>query len=162
NPSRASGLFADVSGFAALRPRYNIAPSQPVAVIRRADGRLVLSLLNWGIVPTWAGRRTLLPNARAERVATAPAFRPAFRSRRCRMPADGFFDWAGPERPFLFRGPNAEPLAFAGLWDGGGCAVVTVPASADVQAVHPRMPALLRGDEFARWLDPSAGVKELR
>ncbi len=154
-------------------PRYNVAPSQLVAVVGRKAGtaRRGLVRMRWGFVPRWAADPDAGPkpiNAKAETVFTSPAFRLSARDRRCLLPADGFYEWAevgGKKRAIHFR-PAAVPVAFAGVWDvwrpaGGGdplytCAVVTVPANDAVRPFHHRMPAVLPAAAFAPWLDPAA------
>jgi putative SOS response-associated peptidase YedK len=163
----------------ALAPRYNIAPSQPVAVVRRAPGRAArrLDLLRWGLVPAWAadpriGARMI--NARSETAFARPAFREPLRAgRRCLVPADGFYEWgaAGPgraRRPFLIRRKDGRPFAFAGIWDRHrapgaeeppleSVAVLTTEASDLVRPIHDRMPAILAPEAFETWLDPEIG-----
>ena len=113
------------------RPRYNAAPSQPVAVVgpnRRDGAGRGLAMLRWGFVPRWADDPDGGPkpiNAKAETVATSPPFRDSFRDRRCLIPADGFYEWGGrggQKRPYHFRLRGGGPFAFAGVWDvwGGG------------------------------------------
>lgn len=156
----------------ALTPRYNIAPSQPVAAVRVPAPRAapVLTELRWGLVPAWARgeaatRRPI--NARAETVAARPMFRDAFRRRRCLLPADGWYEWAttpGGKQPWYLHAADGGLLAFAGLWeratapDGQAlhtCAILTTSAGPDVSHVHDRMPVLLRSDAQRRlWLDP--------
>ena len=154
-----------------LAPRHNIAPTQDIAVVR-ADGHggRALVFMRWGLVPSWmrtppTGRPMI--NARAETVAGRPAFRAAFRNRRCLVPADGWYEWrrAGDGRqPYLIRlrDPAARPFAFAGIWErwqppGGGPAVVSVailtrPARPELAALHDRMPLVLARASHARWL----------
>lgn len=161
-----------------LAPRYNIAPTQTVPIVRRArggEGR-ELALVRWGLVPAWAkdlsiGSRMI--NARAEGIATKPAFRAAFKARRCLVPADGFYEWAkldGRKQPMLIRLRSGEPFAFAGLWeiwrspDGPleTCAIVTTEPNAVTAPIHNRMPVILDPDDYNRWLDPSRpGGEEL-
>lgn len=151
-----------------LADRYNVAPSQPVACVRDVGGR-ELSMLRWGLIPSWAKDPRIassLINARAETVAEKPAFRSAFRRRRCLIVADGFFEWAkyGPRKqPYHFRLRSREPFAFAGLWeawtDPDGevietCSVITTEANAVVAPAHDRMPVILPPEHFDRWLDP--------
>jgi putative SOS response-associated peptidase YedK len=162
-----------------LVPRYNVAPSQGVPVVRLADGAgRRLDLLRWGLVPSWAddpaiGNRMI--NARAETVAEKPAYRSAFRRRRCLVVADDFYEWAtaagkGGKVPHYFRLANGEPFAFAGLWEQGSkgdepvesCALLTTEANDVVAPVHDRMPVILAPDDYARWLDPGAGPAELQ
>lgn len=151
-------------------PRYNIAPTQPIAVVRRGWRGRELVPMRWGFIPGWAKdarKAPLLINARAEGIATKPAFRNAFRRRRCLVPASGFYEWqargkgAGPRRPFAVR-PAAEDLvAFAGIWetwigfDGSeidAAAIVTVPSNERVGAIHDRMPGVIQPEDFALWL----------
>lgn len=154
-----------------LSPRFNVAPSQPVAVVGlKADGRTRgLVPMRWGFVPRWAADPRSGPrpvNAKAETVRTAPPFRDSFRDRRCLIPATGFFEWetiGKAKVPYLFRRPDGGVVAFAGIWDvwkpkGGGdplftCAVITVPANEVVRPLHDRMPAILTPPEYSDWLD---------
>ena len=156
---------------AALTPRFNIAPSQEVAAVRIASsGRRVLSLERWGLVPGWADDPAIgnrLINARAESVATKPAFRDALRKRRCIVPADGFYEWSGhgAERsPFVFRRRDGQLLGIAGLyerWIGEGgevidsCTLITTHANDTLAPFHDRMPVLLAPGDYGRWLDRS-------
>src|SRR5256885_9273051 len=104
-------------------PRYNVAPTQPVPIVRMAAGKRQLALVRWGLLPAWVkDPRTfsLLINARGESVLDKPAFRHAMKRRRCLIPADGFYEWrseAGSKRPFVIRPKDGQPLAFAGLWE---------------------------------------------
>ena len=106
-----------------LRPRYNVAPSQDVAVARATEGGRILSMLRWGMIPSWARDPAIghkLVNARSETVAEKPSFRSAFRHRRCLIPADGFYEWqrrGGTRQPWLFGLRDGAPLVFAGLWE---------------------------------------------
>jgi len=156
---------------APLEPRYNVAPSQDIATVREdTEGRRVLSLERWGLVPHWAkdpsiGNRMI--NARAETVATKPAFRDAFRRRRCLVPVDGFYEWsgqAGQRRPYLFRRPDRALFGIAGLyarWIGEGgevvdsCTLITTEANATLAPYHHRMPVILGPDRYGQWLDRS-------
>jgi putative SOS response-associated peptidase YedK len=161
-----------------LDERYNIAPTQAVAVVRAAPegvGR-ELTLLRWGLVPGWSKDPTggpLLINARAETAAIKPAFRAALRYRRCLVPADGFFEWqreGREKRPFHMRRRDGAPFAFAGLWerwsspDGSvmeSCALLTTEANELMQSVHDRMPVILDPEVFDLWLDPDVQDVEL-
>lgn len=161
-----------------LRPRYNIAPGQPIAIVRpAAGGGCEWALPRWGLVPPWAkdpGIGSRLINARAETAAEKPSFRAAFRHRRCLVPADGFYEWArrgGKRYPHLFRLRDGRPFAIAGLWerwDGPQgpletCALLTTEANRLVGAIHPRMPAILDAAEARQWLDPDRhGPETLR
>ena len=158
-------------------PRYNIAPSQPVGIIRQDPSKPErhFSLARWGLIPSWAtdssiGFKTI--NARAETVADKPAFRDAFVSRRCLLPADGFFEWSrrGKEKqPFHFGMQDDSLFAFAGLWDRWkdpsgtvieSCTVLTTTPNSLLTDVHDRMPVILRRDNYDLWLDP--GFKDVK
>lgn len=149
--------------------RYNIAPTQPVAVVRtgpEGSGR-ELSRLRWGLIPSWADDPAIgnrLINARAETAAEKPAYRAAFRNRRCLVLADGFFEWAkadGAKHPHYFRLKDGGPFAFAGLWERWtkgeqpieSCTLLTTEANDVVGPVHERMPVILGPEEYSRWLD---------
>lgn len=157
----------------ALAPRYNIAPTQPVAAVRVQDGQRELALLRWGLVPHWAKdtrSAARMINARAETVAEKPAFRAAFTYRRCLIPASGFYEWqatADGKHPHYFQPAdpvNSGMFAFAGLWeqwaaaDGStleSCTIITTAANATVQPIHERMPVILPPTAYATWLDPT-------
>ena len=160
-----------------LRPRYNVAPSQPVLAVVWEGGRRRARLLRWGLVPHWA--RDLLPrartvNARAETVDRRPAFRDAFRQRRCLVLADGFYEWSrrdGRRRPYRVVLRSGEPFGMAGLWDVwrspdgeavATCAVVTTEANETVASIHHRMPVILPQEAEGRWLDPRTDASTLR
>jgi putative SOS response-associated peptidase YedK len=150
-----------------LPPRYNVAPTQPVAAARLGpQGGRELALLRWGLVPAWsADPRKGFVNARAETAAAKPTFRAAFRRRRCLVPADAFFEWqaeGGRKQPYLFRRRDGAPFAFAGLWErwqgGGGealetCCILTTTANEVVAPVHDRMPVILLPEDFGPWLE---------
>lgn len=159
-------------GLAGLREerRYNIAPGQWVIVVRPERGERVPELAQWGFVPSWAkdargGPRPI--NARAEGAATHPAFRGAFKSGRCLIPASGFYEWQARgkgKQPFLIH-PVAEPglFAFAGLyslWEGAEgplptCTILTTHPNAAMAPIHDRMPVILTPEDQAAWLDPA-------
>jgi putative SOS response-associated peptidase YedK len=159
-------LFAAEVVAAPVTPRYNIAPTQPVAVLVHDPGR-VLEAQRWGLMPPWSKgpeNGPPLVNARAETLASRPAFRQALRHRRCLIPASGFYEWrnVGRQRLPLYITPaDGRPLVFAGLWetwhDAQGraqrsCAIITVPANTAVAVVHDRMPALLGPAAAEQWL----------
>jgi putative SOS response-associated peptidase YedK len=150
-------------------PRYNIAPTQPVPVIRqqRKEPRRVLSLMRWGLIPSWAKHSSAgMIDARSETAATKPAFRDAMRLRRCLVPADAFYEWrrtGTAKQPYCFEVDNGEMFAFAGLWDGWkdpngqwieSCAILTTTPNAVTSQVHNRMPVILSKDDYDLWLDP--------
>ncbi len=151
------------------RPRYNIAPSQEVPAIRQESGGRKAVLLRWGLIPHWArdvkfGYRTI--NARAETVADKPAFRSAFRKRRCLIPATGFYEWqklGKHKQPYNIRVKGTELFAFAGLWElwqspegqqVESCTIIVTEANEALRAIHDRMPVILDPEDYDAWLDP--------
>jgi len=155
----------------AVEPRYNIAPTQDVlAVHETPDGR-EMAFYKWGLIPSWAKDKSMgarLINARSETVAEKPAFRQAFKQRRCIIPADGFYEWQktdGRKQPFFFRMRDERPFGFAGLWErwegeGGevinSCAILTTEANEVLRPVHDRMPVILHPDDYELWLGADA------
>jgi putative SOS response-associated peptidase YedK len=156
-----------------LSPRYNIAPGQPLLVVRHAEGAgpalRQMAMLRWGLIPSWASDANFgfkCINARSETAADKPAYRSAFRHRRCLILADGFFEWQkkGKEKlPFLFRLRDGAPFAFAGLWErwsgphGDGretCTILTTEANDLVRPFHERMPVILPAEFHGDWHDP--------
>ena len=174
-----------------LVPRWNIAPTQRVPIVRNQPGlelKIVrqgegrgreLATVRWGLIPAWAkdpaiGNRMI--NARAEGVADKPAFRSAFRTRRCIVPASGFYEWQrqgrGAKQPYLIRRKDSLPIGFAGLWESWEdratgevvetCTIITCPPNALMAELHDRMPVILDLADYERWLDPSIpGGEEL-
>lgn len=145
-------------------PRYNVAPTQAVPVVRLWERQRRFSLMRWGLIPAWVKdpkNFALLINARGESAHEKPSFRNAMKRRRCLIPADGFYEWKG-KQPWLVRRKDGGPLAFAGLWESWigpngeemeTCAIVTVGASPLLQQVHHRMPAMLTPETYDVWLD---------
>jgi len=167
-----SAEIADLFGLGydlTLQPRFNMAPSQPISVLRNdGRGKRELVAMRWGLIPHWNNdpKHAGFVNARAETAWEKPAFRDAFRLRRALVPADGFFEWrhrGKAKQPFLFRRAGGGPLAFAAVWDtwtspGGPVdtvAVLTTTANELLKPLHDRMPAILPPDRFAAWLDPA-------
>jgi len=152
-----------------LSARYNIAPAQPVAVVRRAvGGRPRLDTARWGFPARGtpgadADAAALLVNARSETAASKPSFREAFARRRCLIPADGFYEWRrGRREAFHFRLLEGSVFAFAGLWEPGAgsaaadaCVILTTDANGLVAEIHDRMPVILPPTAYAAWLDPA-------
>jgi putative SOS response-associated peptidase YedK len=158
-------------------PRYNVAPTQPIPIVRLVDGKPSFALMRWGLLPAWVEEPKTFPlliNARGESVLDKPAFRNAMRRRRCLIPTDGFYEWqagaaSGSKQPYFVRAKRGEngapPLAFAGLWETwtgpngeelDTAAIVTTDANRTLSAIHPRMPVFLAPEDFARWLDCDA------
>lgn len=157
-----------------LKPRYNIAPSQPVAALIR-DEKTKLDFLNWGLVPSWSkdpsiGSRMI--NARCETLAEKPSFRGLLKNRRCLILADGFYEWKATgkrKQPYYIRLKSRDPFCFAGLWsewlspDGSeirSCAIITTQPNELMQEIHNRMPVILSRKAREAWLDPSIIRKE--
>lgn len=150
-------------------PRYNVAPTQPIPIVRLHGGKRQFALVRWGLIPAWVRDPKTFPlliNARAESVIDKPAYRAAMRRRRCLVPADGFYEWRriGGRRQAYFVGRKnpGKPLAFAGLWETwtgangeelDGAAIVTTDANRTLAAIHPRMPVILPPEAFDLWLD---------
>jgi putative SOS response-associated peptidase YedK len=165
SPDELAELF-HLTELPLVEPRYNIAPTEPMAVIR-TPGRL--ELLRFGLIPPWATdprEGTRFINARAETVAKQPAFRDAFRHRRCLVVVSGFYEWqvrGKKKQPFFVHREDGKPFALAGLWatwrsrDGqvvDSCSVITRVPSAMLAGVHDRMPVVLAPSDYDRWIDP--------
>jgi putative SOS response-associated peptidase YedK len=167
SPEEVRALFGFYEG-ERFPARYNIAPTQPVGVVRGEGGDRRFLFMRWGLVPSWVAdpsNYTLLINARAENLLERPAFRDAFRERRCLVPASGFYEW-GPGRfrdrqPYWMRPRAAKLVAFAGMyetWTGpdgkaiDSVCVITVPANAETRPIHDRMPAVIAPEDFDAWL----------
>jgi putative SOS response-associated peptidase YedK len=160
-----------------LAPRYNIAPTQPVGVVRQdpESGERRFDLMHWGLIPHWAKDKSManrMINARSETAAEKPSFRNALRHRRCLLPCSGYYEWQQVEhrkQPYWIRMRAAPLFAFAGLWetwnspDGGAiesCALLTMDASAGMRSIHDRMPAILLPEAYDAWLDPGQQSRE--
>jgi putative SOS response-associated peptidase YedK len=152
-------------------PRYNIAPTRPIPIVRLVEGKREFALVRWGLLPSWVKDPkafSLLINARGESVLDKPAFRAAMKYRRCLIPADGFYEWhkvGERKRPFYVRAKDNGPLAFAGLWEcwtgpNGEeletAAIVTTRANRTLSPIHERMPVLVPSEAFDLWLDCKA------
>jgi putative SOS response-associated peptidase YedK len=153
-----------------LTPKYNIAPSQPVAVLPN-EGENRLDFFLWGLIPSWAkdpGIGNRMINARAETLAEKPAFRAAFRRRRCLVFADGFYEWrqepgSKVKTPMYIKLKSGDPFAFAGLWEiwhaGDGseiksCTIITTSPNRLMEEIHNRMPVILPREAYSEWLKP--------
>ena len=167
-PEEVRALFAygDRPNFP---PRYNIAPTQPIAIVRIEQGERRFALVRWGLMPGWVkdpSQFSLLINARSETAAEKPAFRGSMRHNRCLVPASGFYEWRkmgdGPKQPYWIAPKDGGLIAFAGLWsdwasaDGSQVdtgAILTTNANATLKPIHHRMPVVIAPDDFDRWLD---------
>ena len=164
---------------ASLAPRFNIAPTQPVAIVRLAPGTATptreLVAVRWGLIPSWAddpaiGNRMI--NARAETVADKPSYRAAFRRRRCLVPADGFYEWQrveGKKQPHFIHLDDDRPFAFAGLWESWegpdhshieSCTIITAEPNELMRPIHNRMPVILKEEDYQAWLDTNQSDRE--
>lgn len=169
----------NASRFDNMPPRWNIAPTQDVPVVRldHDTKERALAMMRWGLIPYWAkdvkiGYSTI--NAMCETVATKPAFREAFAQRRCLVLADGFYEWtptsAKTKQPYLIRMLDQQPFAFAGLWERWrdkeradtieSCTVITCPPNAICAPIHDRMPAIFAQEDYAAWLGESEATPE--
>ena len=161
--------FVDFAPPPENRPRYNIAPSQPVAVVANT-GENKIDFFTWGLIPSWAkdpkiGNRLI--NARSETLAEKPSFRTAYRRRRCLILTDGFYEWRkNPDKtktPMYIQLESQEPFAFAGLWEQWfsphgdqvlTCTIITTQPNDFMAQIHNRMPVILPPEAYAQWLDP--------
>ncbi|MCO6452217.1 MAG: SOS response-associated peptidase [Caldilineales bacterium] len=165
----------DLDAAPELPPRYNIAPTQLVAAVRfnSDSGQREMTLFRWGLIPFWSKDLAIgsrLINARSETVAEKPAFRAAFKSRRCLIPASGFYEWQkqnGGKQPHLIGMEDGKPFAMAGMWEhweGGdgsiieSCTILTTTANKMIERVHNRMPVILDRQDFSDWLDPATAT----
>jgi putative SOS response-associated peptidase YedK len=160
----------EISDGSHTAPRYNIAPTQMIAAIVEVESLRQISSFKWGLIPSWGRDDSIgnkLINARAETLTEKPSFREAFRSRRCIIPASGFFEWQktsnGAKQPFYFYLKEKEVFGFAGLWEEWldkqtgelteTCTIITNGANEVLKPVHDRMPVILRSDCYEQWLD---------
>lgn len=171
SPPEEAANFLGLEEIPDLKPRYNIAPGQPAALVRVSPGGGTRELIRpvWGLRPEWSKPGGSAPrpiNARAETAAVKPFFRQALRRRRGIVPADGFYEWkksVKESRPFFLFRRDEKPLALAGLWErwtGGEdeavetFVILTTEANEVVQSLHDRMPVIVHRRDFERWLDP--------
>ncbi len=153
-----------------FQPRFNIAPAQRIDVVLESENERILSQLKWGLVPSWSKDTSIskgLINARAETLSEKPSFREAFKSRRCIIPASGFYEWqkkeTGAKQPFYFYLKEKEVFGFAGLWEQWldkqtgelleTCTIITTEANEVLKPVHERMPVILKPENYDDWLD---------
>ncbi|HSM56486.1 MAG TPA: SOS response-associated peptidase [Candidatus Sulfomarinibacteraceae bacterium] len=160
-----------------LTPRYNIAPTQPVAAVRQhpESGQRELTYLHWGLIPFWAKDTSMasrMINARSETVAEKPAYRAAFKYRRCIIPASGFYEWQkqnGQKQPHYIHHAEGAPLGLAGLWehwqgaDGSeieSCTILTTRPNDLIKPLHNRMPVILEPEDYDAWLQSDGRKQE--
>ena len=157
-------------------PSYNIAPSSKIVTVNAdAQDHRHLKLMKWGLIPSWAKDPSIgnkLANARGETVAGKPSFRAAFRTRRCIIPATGFFEWkaeGGMKYPWFISLKSGEPLAMAGIWEAWRseagesvetCCIITTDGNELMQPIHDRMPVILDQDQWQIWLSPKGRQSE--
>jgi putative SOS response-associated peptidase YedK len=166
------GLNPEIStSLSSLSPRYNIAPTQPIAAIRLTPDQQSreLTFFRWGLIPSWAKDMKMssrMINARSETVAEKPSFRAAFKRRRCLIPADGFYEWqrqGSKKQPMYIHARNQELFALAGLWetwhaaDGSvieSCTILTTQPNELIKPIHNRMPVIIEPPDYSLWLNP--------
>jgi putative SOS response-associated peptidase YedK len=177
SPAEAVKRIFRVENVPRLEPRYNVAPTQDVPVVRAGkEGGREFVMLHWGLVPFWAKERAIgnrMINARVESVAEKPPFREAFKKRRCLVLTDGWYEWqlaVDGKQPWFIRRTDAQPFAFAGLWESWSdreigtqlesCTIVTGIAAEAIHDIHPRMPIPLADAAWDEWLDTSRANPE--
>jgi len=171
DPADLRDAFPGLTFPESMAPRYNIAPSQPIAVVAN-NGKNVVEFFKWGLVPSWAkdpsiGNRMI--NARAESLADKPSFRAAYKRRRCLILADSFYEWrqepgSKSKTPMLIKFKSGQPFAFAGLWEAWhpdqedailSCTIITTTPNVLMEKIHNRMPVILKPEAYPLWLDPA-------
>ena len=163
------------SDFPALKPRYNIAPSQDILTMVQRGSSREATLLQWGLIPSWSKEAKGIINARVETIDSKPSFSESFKSRRCLILADGFYEWERHRKisqPYYFQMKDGAPFAFAGIWDRwrhnsrtiDSCAIITTTANQLLATIHHRMPVILETESHDLWLSEdsrSADLKDL-
>jgi putative SOS response-associated peptidase YedK len=172
SPAEAVKQVFGVDSVPTMEPHYNLAPTQDVPVLREVTtGQRQVALLHWGLIPSWAKEQSVgnrMINARAETLTERPAFRRAFRDRRCLVLADGWYEWqatASGKQPWFIRHRDGLPIGFAGLWESWrdpasnqtmeSCTIITVDASSALARIHDRTPAVIGPAAAGTWLDPA-------
>jgi len=178
SPPASLATHFDLDKVADFLPRYNIPPGTDIPAIRQSpEGKRVLHLLRWGLVPHWAKDPAIgnkLNNARGESVAEKPSFRDAFKRRRCIIPADGFYEWKAEgklKQPYYISLKSGEPMAMGGLWESWKtpngeilrtCCIITTGPNAVMAPIHDRMPVILSASNWDAWLEaPTDEVAQL-
>ncbi|MCX6078220.1 MAG: SOS response-associated peptidase [Chloroflexi bacterium] len=177
DPADLQAAFPNFAFPSDLKPRFNIAPSQPVLVLPN-DGKLRADYYSWGLIPVWTKDISIgahMINARAETLAEKSAFRGAYKYKRCIIFADGFYEWkaqpgARSKIPYHIRLSSGQPFALAGLWDEWlspdgsqikSCSIITTEPNALMSGLHNRMPVILPSDAYAEWLNPEPQKPEV-
>ena len=155
-----------------FEPRYNIAPTQDVFVVADLGNGPELTTLSWGLIPAQSGDGKRFINARSETIESKPSFKESYRSRRCLILADGFYEWkrtGSAKKPYYFQLSDESAFAFAGIWDSWGtrdrittCAIVTTTANETLKPIHNRMPVILTPESYDSWLNPETDSVALR
>lgn len=168
-PQKLAESFSGFEVPAELPPRYNVAPTQPIAVVAN-NGQHKVEFFHWGLIPSWAKDPKIgnqMINARAETLGEKPAFRNAYKRRRCLVLADGFYEWKkegdGAKTPMYIRLASGDPFAFAGLWEMWqtaedtilSCTIITTDPNDLMAQIHNRMPVILPPAAYEQWLDPA-------
>ena len=171
DPAELKAAFQEITFPEKYAPRYNVAPSQAVLAIPN-DAKNAADFLVWGLIPSWAKDPSIgnrLINARGETLAEKPAFRGAYKYKRCLIPADGFYEWKSQpgtktKIPHFIHLKDGKPFAFAGLWDEWqaadgsplrSCTIITTSPNSLMASIHDRMPVILAAEDYAEWLDPA-------
>jgi len=173
SPRELQQYFGTPPPSSEFHPNYNVAPTQNIPVIIQREGGRHLKKRHWGLVLFWAKDTSIgsrMINSRVETVSLKPAFRAAFKLRRCLIPANGFYEWAGKagsKQPYYFHLSSGELIAFAGLWEVWedintatepspykSCTIITTDPSESVKDVHDRMPLIIKPEAYEEWLDP--------
>lgn len=173
SPGRINFDRVDHSNLPPLLPRYNIAPSQSVLTFVQRAREREAAFLQWGLIPSWSKEGKGFINARSETIEDKPSFSQSFHSRRCLIPADGFYEWQRSGRiaqPYFFHMKDESPFAFAGIWDewqGDGkviasCAIITTTANELLVSIHDRMPVILRPELEDSWINDESEPVTLR
>lgn len=178
SPNTLSNLF-NTEWSSPFKPRYNIAPTQQVPVVRSSpeDNSLHIDLLKWGLIPSWAKDPSIgshMINARSETLEEKPSFRTAFKHRRCIIPASGFYEWQMVDKrkqPYYISMNNNIPMLFAGLWDHWkapdgtvieSCSIISTSSNEIISSLHDRMPVILPEHDINAWLHSSTTADELK
>lgn len=170
NPQKIAKMFC-IKQFLTLELSYNVAPTENISVVcELINSERVIVSMRWGLIPRWQNPPNLasaLINARVETISSKPSFNEAARKRRCLIIADGFYEWRHTDQnvrqPYFVHRKDGEPFAMAGIWEKwvgenrsiDSCCIITLAANDLLMPLHNRMPAIIKPEEFAMWLDPA-------